>query len=201
MLMPCSARGWQSLPSVPGRSSKRIVNSLVIGMVGTSFWCTSGTGWKVPARSSEVRIVRRREFDRKVRSSARLGEVARVRRRSSSVPPHGPSDHVARELALTQGHAGSAYRTGRSASSRFRISREGSGLSGGNKKDHPQEQFRSRRIAIWLPSVFNHTRSNPMPNPHYRTLRIILDNPTSRRPASSLHAPSCLIDKDFPALG
>src|SRR6266481_9824475 len=26
-------------------------------------------------------------------------------------------------------------------------------------------------------------------------------NPTSRRPASSLHAQSCLIDKDFPALG
>src|SRR5256886_16334881 len=46
MLMSCSARAWQSLPSVPGRSSKRMVNSLVIGMVGTSFWRTSGTAGK-----------------------------------------------------------------------------------------------------------------------------------------------------------
>src|SRR2546427_10507586 len=46
MLMSCSARAWQSLPSVPGRSSKRMVNSLVIGMVGTSFRRTSGTAGK-----------------------------------------------------------------------------------------------------------------------------------------------------------
>src|ERR1700676_386184 len=36
MLTFCSARAWQSLPSVPGRSSKRIVNSLLIGIIGTS---------------------------------------------------------------------------------------------------------------------------------------------------------------------
>src|SRR6266404_4316097 len=50
MLTLCSARPWQSLPSVPGRSSKRIVNSLVVGMVGTSLRCTSRMGWKGPAR-------------------------------------------------------------------------------------------------------------------------------------------------------
>src|SRR6266849_9938863 len=54
MLTLCSARAWQSLPSVPGRSSKRIVNSLLVGMVGTSLRCTSGMGWKGPARSNDV---------------------------------------------------------------------------------------------------------------------------------------------------
>src|SRR5216683_7403595 len=54
MLTFCSARAWQSLPSVPGRSSKRIVNSLLVGMVGTSLRCTSGMGWKGPARSYDV---------------------------------------------------------------------------------------------------------------------------------------------------
>src|SRR6266404_811388 len=54
MLTLCSARAWQSLPSVPGRSSKRIVNSLVVGMVGTSLRCTSRMGWKGPARSNYV---------------------------------------------------------------------------------------------------------------------------------------------------
>src|SRR5260370_2738098 len=56
MLMLCSARGWQSLPSVPGRSSKRIVNSLLVGMVGTSLRCTSGMGWKGPARSNVLTL-------------------------------------------------------------------------------------------------------------------------------------------------
>jgi hypothetical protein len=42
----------QRFPSVPGRSSKRIVNSLMTGMAGTSLRCTSGTGWPVPARFS-----------------------------------------------------------------------------------------------------------------------------------------------------
>src|SRR6266852_2163264 len=32
MLTLCSARAWQSLPSVPGRSSRRIVNSLLVGI-------------------------------------------------------------------------------------------------------------------------------------------------------------------------
>src|SRR5258708_5467509 len=54
MLTLCSARAWQSLPSVPGRSSKRIVNSLLVGMVGTSLRCTSGMGWKGPAKSNDV---------------------------------------------------------------------------------------------------------------------------------------------------
>src|SRR6266513_936338 len=36
--MSSSARAWQSLPSVPGRSSSRMVNSLVIGMMGPSFY-------------------------------------------------------------------------------------------------------------------------------------------------------------------
>src|ERR1700730_1781279 len=36
MLTFCSARAWQSLPSVPGRSSRRMVNSLLIGIIGTS---------------------------------------------------------------------------------------------------------------------------------------------------------------------
>src|SRR6267143_5354276 len=54
MLTFCSARAWQSLPSVPGRSSKRIVNSLAMGMVGTSLRCTSWMSWKGPARSNDV---------------------------------------------------------------------------------------------------------------------------------------------------
>src|SRR6266404_2653424 len=53
MLTFCSARAWQSLPSVPGLSSKRIVNSLVVG-IGTSLWCTSGMGWRLPARSNDA---------------------------------------------------------------------------------------------------------------------------------------------------
>src|SRR5215472_133127 len=54
MLTLCSARAWQSLPSVPGRSSKRIVNSLLVGMVGTSLRCTSGMGWKGHVRSNDA---------------------------------------------------------------------------------------------------------------------------------------------------
>src|SRR6266849_1100451 len=54
MLTLCSARAWQSLPSVPGRSSKRIVNSLAVGMVGTSLLCTPRMGWKRPARCNDV---------------------------------------------------------------------------------------------------------------------------------------------------
>src|SRR5713226_53746 len=53
MLTLCSARAWQSLPSVPGLSSKRIVNSLVVG-IGTSLRCTSGMGWRLPARSNDA---------------------------------------------------------------------------------------------------------------------------------------------------
>src|SRR6266705_1458884 len=34
MLTPPSARAWQSLPSVPGLSSKLIVNSFAVGMLG-----------------------------------------------------------------------------------------------------------------------------------------------------------------------
>src|ERR1700682_2928818 len=51
MLTLCSARAWQSLPRVPGRSSKRIVNSLLVGMVGTSLRCTSKDGLE---RSCEI---------------------------------------------------------------------------------------------------------------------------------------------------
>src|SRR6266852_1652810 len=47
MLTSCSARVWQSLPSVPGLSSKRMVNSLMMGMLETSFWYASVMGWKV----------------------------------------------------------------------------------------------------------------------------------------------------------
>src|SRR5713101_5534192 len=53
MLTLCSARAWQSLPSVPGLSSKRIVNCLVVG-IGTSLRCTSGMGWRLPARSNDA---------------------------------------------------------------------------------------------------------------------------------------------------
>src|SRR5713226_2947855 len=53
MLTLCSARAWQSLPSVPGLSSTRIVNSLVVG-IGTSLRCTSGMGWRLPARSNDA---------------------------------------------------------------------------------------------------------------------------------------------------
>src|SRR5216684_2624506 len=53
MLTLCSARAWQSLPSVPGLSSKRMVNSLVVG-IGTSLRCTSGMGWRLPARSNDA---------------------------------------------------------------------------------------------------------------------------------------------------
>src|SRR5216684_4399849 len=53
MLTLCSARAWQSLPSVPGLSSKRIVNCLVVG-IGTSLRCTSGMGWRLPARSIDA---------------------------------------------------------------------------------------------------------------------------------------------------
>src|SRR5216683_2704449 len=60
MLTLCSARAWQSLPSVPGRSSKRIVNSLVVGMVGTSLRCTSGMGWKGLRDPTMSRILLRR---------------------------------------------------------------------------------------------------------------------------------------------
>src|SRR5260370_38448184 len=80
MLTSCSARAWQSLPSVPGRSSRRIVNSLLIRMLGTSFCRTSGKGWKVPARRKDVKILRQLEFDCKVRPRTRPGEVARVLR-------------------------------------------------------------------------------------------------------------------------
>src|SRR5467141_4880773 len=34
MLTPPSARAWQSLPSVPGLSSRLIVNSFAVGMFG-----------------------------------------------------------------------------------------------------------------------------------------------------------------------
>src|SRR3979411_3137497 len=34
MLTPPSARAWQSLPSVPGLSSRLIVNSFAVGMLG-----------------------------------------------------------------------------------------------------------------------------------------------------------------------
>src|SRR5260370_7672356 len=52
MLMLCSASAWQSLPSVPGRSSKRIENSLLVGM-WTSLQCPSGMGRELPARSND----------------------------------------------------------------------------------------------------------------------------------------------------
>src|SRR5260370_17265325 len=80
MLTSCSARVWESLASVRGWFYRRIVNSLLIGMLGTSFCRTSGTGWKVPARRKDVKILRQLEFDCKVRPSARPGEVARVLR-------------------------------------------------------------------------------------------------------------------------
>src|SRR5439155_9997408 len=62
--MSSSARAWQSLPSVPGRSSSRMLNSLVIGMTVPSFYCTSGTGWEGPARRKDSAILRRLESDR-----------------------------------------------------------------------------------------------------------------------------------------
>src|SRR5216683_6725533 len=63
MLTLCSARAWQSLPSVPGLSSKRMVNSLVVG-IGTSLRCTSGMGWRLPARSNDagILLLRRRRI-------------------------------------------------------------------------------------------------------------------------------------------
>src|SRR6266478_1935417 len=51
MLTPPSARAWQSLPSVPGLSSRLIVNSLAVGMWVTSFSCVSETP---AARSFEI---------------------------------------------------------------------------------------------------------------------------------------------------
>src|SRR5712692_6721587 len=41
MFTLASARARQTFPSVPGRSSIKTVNSLIIGMVGTSFTSTS----------------------------------------------------------------------------------------------------------------------------------------------------------------
>src|SRR5260370_12915992 len=63
MVTRCSARAWQSLPSVPGLSSKRIVNCLVVG-IGTSLRCTSGMGWRLPARSNDagILLLRRRRI-------------------------------------------------------------------------------------------------------------------------------------------
>src|SRR5260370_23657610 len=60
MLALCSAGAWQSLPSVPGRSSKRIVNSLVVGMVGTSFGVPAGWAGKVLRDPTMSRILLRR---------------------------------------------------------------------------------------------------------------------------------------------
>src|SRR5207249_10041601 len=72
--MSSSARAWQSLPSVPGRSSSRRLNSFVIGMTVPSFYCTSGTGWEVPARRKDSAILRRLESDR---NGCRRGEGER----------------------------------------------------------------------------------------------------------------------------
>src|SRR5712692_2378753 len=53
---PRSASAWQVLPRVPGRSCILMVNSLDVGMVGTSF-ASSGNagrtlGWKLPVARS-----------------------------------------------------------------------------------------------------------------------------------------------------
>src|SRR5258708_28209124 len=68
MLTFSVASVWQSLQSVPGRSSRRMVNSLTIGIFGFSFWYTSGMSWGDPARSKDSRILRRRESDCKAHS-------------------------------------------------------------------------------------------------------------------------------------
>jgi transposase len=46
--------GLAELAKCSRLSSKRIVNSLAVGMVGTSLRCTSWMGWKGPARSNDV---------------------------------------------------------------------------------------------------------------------------------------------------
>src|SRR5580704_14690234 len=57
MLMFLSARAWHSFPSVPGLSSWRTVNSLAIGMVGTSLTCTSGRAGKFLRDAALSRIL------------------------------------------------------------------------------------------------------------------------------------------------
>src|SRR5258708_18489047 len=79
MLMLSVASDWQSLPSVPGRSSKRMVNSLIVGIFGFSFWYTSGMSWGGPARSKDLGILRRREVDRKTYLPPNSNLVTRLR--------------------------------------------------------------------------------------------------------------------------
>src|SRR5258708_9214542 len=89
MLMFSAASDWQSLPSVPGRSSKRMVNSLIVGIFGFSFWYTSGMSWGGPARSKDVGILRPREFDCKAHPVSQIYFRFRLYSRARAIFP-GP---------------------------------------------------------------------------------------------------------------
>src|SRR5713101_1706119 len=54
MLTPPSARAWQSLPSVPGLSSRLIVNSFAVGMLGNLLQLCLGNAGRAFLRNRKI---------------------------------------------------------------------------------------------------------------------------------------------------
>jgi len=64
MLTSSWARAWQSLPSVPGRSSRRIVNSFAVGILRNLLQLCVGNAVCVPRKSKKSLVLEGRKRKR-----------------------------------------------------------------------------------------------------------------------------------------